>query len=215
MAVLTEDQRRKWDESNDDLFYAEPRFVQHLDEAFRRRLTQLYRQRIPPCAVVLDLMSSWVSHLPDEISYQTVIGHGLNTAELEANPRLDRHWRQNLNRDQQLPLKDASVDACLIVAGWQYLQQPETIATELWRITRPRGQVIVAFSNRMFFTKAPQIWTDGDDREHLSYVCEVLMAQGWPKPELIAEQTRGEGVMGLLGGHGDPFFAVIATKPLG
>ena len=50
MAVLTEDQRRKWDESNDDLFYAEPRFVQHLDEAFRRRLTQLYRQRIPPAS---------------------------------------------------------------------------------------------------------------------------------------------------------------------
>ena len=45
------------------------------------------------------------------------------------------------------------------MAGWQYLQQPEPIAAELWRITRPRGQVIVAFSNRMFFTKAPQVWT--------------------------------------------------------
>ena len=214
MAVLTEDQRRKWDESNDDLFYAEPRFVQHLDEAFRRRLTQLYRQRIPPCAVVLDLMGSWVSHLPDEINYQTVIGHGLNTAELEANPRLDRHWRQNLNRDQQLPLEDASVDACLIVAGWQYLQQPELIAAELLRITRPRGQVIVAFSNRMFFTKAPQVWTDGDDGDHLRYVAEVLMAPGWPQPEIVAEDTRAEGVMGLFGGKGDPFFAVVAEKPL-
>ena len=75
MAVLTEDHRRKWDESNDDLFYAEPRFVQHLDEAFRRRLTQLYRQRIPPCAVVPVLLSSWVIHLPAEISYHTVICH--------------------------------------------------------------------------------------------------------------------------------------------
>ena len=158
-------------------------------------------------------MSSWVSHLPDEINYQTVIGHGLNTAELEANPRLDRHWRQNLNRDQQLPLEDGSVDACLIVAGWQYLQQPEAVARELWRVLRPDSQLIVAFSNRMFFTKAPQIWADGSDRDHLSYVAEVLMAQGWPQPELIAEDTQASGVMGWIGGKGDPFFAVIATKP--
>ena len=34
----------------------------------------------------------------------------------------------------------------------------------------------------MFFSKAPQIWTDGDDRDHLTYVATVLMAQGWPKP---------------------------------
>ena len=213
MAVLTEDQRRKWDESNDDLFYAEPRFVQHLDEGFRRRLTQLYQQRIPPCAVVLDLMSSWVSHLPEEIDYQKVIGHGLNSAELEANPRLDQHWRQNLNRDQQLPLEDSSVDVCLIVAGWQYLQQPEAVARELWRVLRPDSQLIVAFSNRMFFTKAPQVWADGSDRDHLSYVAEVLMAQGWPQPELIAEDTQASGVMGWIGGKGDPFFAVVATKP--
>ena len=213
--VLDDAQRYKLDGSDDALFYSEPRYVHHLDAGFRSRLTQLYRERIPPCAQVLDLMSSWVSHLPDDVSYDTVVGHGLNPDELAANPRLDRHWVQNLNRDQHLPLNDASFDCTLIVAGWQYLQQPETIAAELWRITRPRGQVIVAFSNRMFFTKAPQIWTDGDDRDPLSYVAKVLMAQGWPKPELVAEQTRGEGVMGLFGGNGDPFFAVIATKPLG
>jgi hypothetical protein len=86
--VLNEAERRKLDGSDDALFYAEPRFVQHLDGAFRRRLTALYRERIPPCAVVLDLMSSWVSHLPEEIRYEQVIGHGLNGAELAANPRL-------------------------------------------------------------------------------------------------------------------------------
>ena len=213
--VLEESQRYKLDGSDDALFYSEPRFVHHLDAGFRARLTQLYRERIPPCAEVLDLMSSWVSHLPEDITYDTVVGHGLNDEELAANPRLDRHWVQNLNRDQVLPLENDSIDCTLIVAGWQYLQQPEAIAAELLRITRPRGQVIVAFSNRMFFTKAPQVWTDGDDRDHLTYVASVLMAQGWPKPEIVAEQTRGEGVMGLLGGKGDPFFAVVATKPLG
>ena len=211
--VLTESQRRKWDSSDDAMFYAQPRFVHHLDAAFRQRLTQLYRERIPAGAVVLDLMSSWVSHLPDDVAYASVIGHGLNARELGANPRLERSWVQNLNRDQQLPLESSSVDATLIVAGWQYLQQPEAVAAELLRVTRPGGQLIVAFSNRMFFTKAPQIWADGSDRDHLAYVAEVLIAQGWPSPTVIAEQTRAPGLPGLIGAKGDPFFAVIASRP--
>ena len=212
--VLSDNERYKLDGSDDALFYSDPRFVQHLDEAFRDRLTRLYRERIPSCAVVLDLMSSWVSHLPDDQHYEQVIGHGLNAQELQANPRLDRHWVQNLNTNQTLPLEDDSVDYTLIVAGWQYLQQPEAVAAELLRITRPKGQVICAFSNRMFFTKAPQIWTDGDDGDHLRYVAEVLMAQGWSQPDLIAEQTQQPGPLGWIGGKGDPFFAVIAAKPL-
>ncbi len=212
--VLADQQRFKLDRSDDALFYAEPRFVHHLDGAFRARLTALYREHIPPCAVVLDLMSSWVSHLPENVSYERVIGHGLNEQELAANPRLDQHWIQNLNGEQKLPLADASVDATLIVAGWQYLQQPETIAAELLRITRPGGQLIIAFSNRMFVQKAPQIWTDGSDRDHLDYVARVLEAQGWPRPEILAETTKAEGPLGWLGGQGDPFFAVIASRPL-
>jgi SAM-dependent methyltransferase len=212
--VLSDDQRRKWDASDDALFYAEPRFVQHLDGAFRERLTALYRERIPAGAKVLDLMGSWVSHLPEEVTYGAVIGHGLNGQELAANPRYTRSWIQNLNASQQLPLENVSIDATLIVAGWQYLQFPEAVAAELLRITRPGGQVIVAFSNRMFFTKAPQVWADGSDRDHLRYVAEVLIAQGWPQPQCLAETTRAQGLKGWIGGHGDPFFAVIATRPI-
>ena len=211
--VLTEADRRKIDRSDDALFYAEPRFVQHLGGGFRARLTELYRQRLPAGAQLLDLMTSWVSHLPEEIGYASVIGHGLNAAELQANPRLDRFWVQNLNRDQTLPLEAASVDGVLITAGWQYLQQPEAIAAELLRILRPGGQLIVAFSNRMFAQKAPQIWLDGSDQDHLRVVARILVAQGWPQPELLAEPTRPPGPLGWLGGQGDPFFAVIASKP--
>ena len=143
-----------------------------------------------------------------------MIGHGLNAEELKANPRLDRHWVQNLNVDQQLPLANESVDVALIVAGWQYLQQPEAVAAELLRVVRPRGEVIVAFSNRMFFQKAPQIWTDGGDRDHLAYVAQVLMAQGWGRPELVAEETAAPGALGWLGHKGDPFLAVIAAKQI-
>lgn len=211
--VLSAQDRWKQDRSDDGLFYAEPRFVHHLDGAFRSRLTALYQERIPPGAVVLDLMSSWVSHLPETLSAVEVIGHGLNARELEANPRLSRHWVQNLNVDQRLPLESGSVDAALIVAGWQYLQQPEQVAAELLRVVRAGGQLIVSFSNRMFAQKATRIWTDGDDRDHLEIVARVLVAQGWPMPKLIAEATRAAGPLGWLGGKGDPFFAVIAEKP--
>ena len=211
--LLTSDERRKLDESDDALFYAEPRFVQHLDGGFRARLTALYRERIPAGAVVLDLMSSWVSHLPDDVSYAEVIGHGLNARELQANPRLDRFWVQNLNTNQTLPLDDQSVDAALIVAGWQYLQQPEAIATDLRRLIRPGGQLIVSFSNRLFAQKAPRIWLHGSDRERITSVATVLMAQGWPQPRILAEATRAEGPLGWIGGNGDPFFAVIASQP--
>lgn len=57
------------------------------------------------------------------------------------------------------------------------------------------------------------IWTDSSDRDHLTTVAKVLMAQGWPKSELIAETTQATGPAGLFGAKGDPFFAVIATKP--
>lgn len=210
--VLSGEERWKLDRSDDAQFYVEPRFVQHLDGAFRARLRTLYAERIPPGAVVLDLMSSWVSHLPDTVAYAAVIGHGLNARELEANPRLTRHWRQNLNRDQQLPLETASIDAALIVAGWQYLEYPEAVAAELLRVVRPGGQLIVAFSNRMFAQKAPRFWTEASDQGRLALVARVLEAQGWPPPLRIAEPTRAEGPLGWLGGQGDPFFAVVAQS---
>ncbi len=212
--VLSGADRRKLDGADDALFYAVPRFVQHLDGGFRARLTDLYRQRLPEGAQLLDLMTSWVSHLPEEIPYPSVIGHGLNAEELQANGRLHRFWVQNFNRDQTLPLEAASVDAVLITAGWQYLQQPEAIAAEVLRILRPGGQLIVAFSNRMFSQKAPRLWLEGTDQDHLLMVARVLVAQGWPEPELLAEPTRSPGPLGWLGGQGDPFFAVIATKPI-
>ncbi|WP_255109287.1 class I SAM-dependent methyltransferase [Synechococcus sp. RedBA-s] len=86
-----------------------------------------------------------------------MIGHGLNALEQEANPWLDRHWLQNLNLDQHLPMESGSADAGMIVAGWQYQQQPEEVAAELLRVLRPGGQLIVAFSNRMLFQKAPAL----------------------------------------------------------
>ncbi|MEB3301789.1 MAG: SAM-dependent methyltransferase, partial [Cyanobacteriota bacterium] len=47
----------------------------------------------------------------------------------------------------------------------------------------------------------------------LAYVAQVLLAQGWGRPELIAENTRAAGPLGWIGATGDPFFAVVAERP--
>src|SRR6185312_13967327 len=93
---------RKMDGDDDAAFYVAPRFVTHIDDAAIAALTQFYRERLPDDGRILDLMSSWVSHLPPEMTYAEVIGHGMNAEELAANPRLARFFVQNLNRDPKL-----------------------------------------------------------------------------------------------------------------
>ncbi len=210
--VLREEQRLKQDNSDDSIFYAEPRFVNHLDEAFRNRLTKLYEEKINKNAVVLDLMSSWISHLPEKIKYKRVIGHGLNLLELERNKRLDSFWIQDFNVDQEIPLDDSSVDVCLMVAAWQYLQYPEKLVYNLKRIIKPKGKIIISFSNRAFWTKAPRIWTEGTDMDHINYIKNVLIAQGWADLEYISEPTKNNRLMSLISINGDPFFSVLGSN---
>ena len=95
--------RTKTDISDDEIFYQQPRFVHHLSASFRNRLTSLYSEYLLNHHIILDLMSSWVSHLPSNISYKKVIGHGMNEAELSSNERLDRFFVQNLNKKQNMP----------------------------------------------------------------------------------------------------------------
>ncbi len=128
--------RNKSDISDDEIFYQQPRFVHHLSDSFRNRLTSLYSEYLLNHHIILDLMSSWVSHLPSNINYKKVIGHGMNEAELSSNERLDRFFVQNLNKKQNMPIEDSSVDVGLIVAGWQYLQYPEKVSLELSRVIK-------------------------------------------------------------------------------
>ena len=119
----------KEDPGDDADFYAEARLTTHIDDAAIAALTGCYREVLPAGGVVLDLMSSWVSHLPDEVDYAEVIGHGMNAEELAANPRFSRWFIQDFNQEPILPLADDSIDAAAICVGVQYLQRPvEVIA---------------------------------------------------------------------------------------
>ena len=105
---------RREDEAPDAHFYSEARLVTHIDEAAIAAVTQLYREYLPEDAAVLDLMSSWVSHLPAEVAHSRVVGLGMNHTELAANPRLDGFVVHDLNRDPRLPFADAEFDAAAI-----------------------------------------------------------------------------------------------------
>src|SRR5437764_8279378 len=160
----------KIDSEEDELFYEPPRLVVHIDDGAIAALTELYRAVLPAGGVLLDLMSSWVSHLPPEIDYAEVIGHGMNAEELAANPRLARWFVQNLNRDVKLPLADASVDAAMVCVSIQYLQQPVAVMREVARVLRPGGPLGISFSNRCFWTKAVAIWLARDVSVHARLV---------------------------------------------
>ena len=211
MEVLSNYQRKKIDESNDEEFYSDPKFVYHLDSNFRQYLSNIYRNEIADNSTVLDLMSSWDSYLPEDKKYKKVIGHGLNKQELEKNKIFDTYWIQNFNLSQKLPLDSESVDYCLMVAAWQYLQYPENLTQEIERILSKKGKFLISFSNRAFWHKAPNIWTTSTEEERVKYVRKVLISNGFSEPQIIKKFNQtGLNILNFL--SKDPFYCLIATK---
>ena len=204
--------RYKIDNNDDKIFYHQPRFVHHLSFSFRARLTELYSNYLCNHHIILDLMSSWVSHLPSNKKFKKVIGHGMNESELKSNNRLDSYWIQDLNKNQRMPIEDSTVDIGLIVAGWQYLQYPEKVSSELSRIIKRDSFLIISFTNRAFWTKSPHIWTNSSELERIEYVKSVLSDNGWIVEEIFNEKTYDNKLFGFYSAQGDPFFSVIVRN---
>jgi SAM-dependent methyltransferase len=194
----------KQDASDDRLFYRPARLVQHLDDGARAALTKRYGAVLAPGADVLDLMSSWVSHLPDVPHLGRVAGHGMNAEELRANPRLTEWWVQDLNADAVLPPEDASFDVVLCCVGVQYLQHPVAVFSEVRRVLRPGGRAVVSFSNRCFPTKAVAAWLALDMAGRAGLVTAYLRAAGMAelRVEVLAD-----------GAASDPLVAVEGSAP--
>jgi SAM-dependent methyltransferase len=195
----------KDDTAPDPLFYEQPRFVTHIDDRAIAAVTALYREIFPTGSTVLDLMGSWVSHLPPEIAYADVIGHGMNEAELEANPRYTRWFVQDLNADATLPLADAGIDAAAICVSVQYLQHPVAVFRELKRVLKPGGALAITFSNRCFPTKAVAIWLGLPMGQHPGLVSLYLERAGFASVE--------PRVLIPPGLDQDPLWAVIGRAP--
>ena len=115
------------DETDDALFYQIPRLVTHIDEPACQALGDFYRATLPAGGDIIDLMSSCVSHIPEDVLYRSVTGLGMNVDELDANQRLTRRFVHDLNRTPDLPFEDASFDGCAIAVSVQYLVRPITV----------------------------------------------------------------------------------------
>ena len=191
------------DESDDGLFYSTPRLVHHIDEGAQAAVTALYRECVPDGADVLDLMSSWVSHLPPEVELGRVAGLGMNAEELAANPRLTEYETQNLNTDPTLPYGDGAFDAALCCVSVQYLTRPAEVFAEVGRVLRPDAPFVVTFSNRCFPTKAVAAWRALDDDGHAALVAEYARQSGAFGPaEVTAHRPPG----------GDPLTGVVVRR---
>ena len=203
MPDLPDEAFQRTDSTPDEHFYQYPRFVAHIDDSAITEVTELYREHIPANSTVLDLMSSWISHLPEEVGYHEVHGLGMNREELAANRQLN-HWVvQNLNENPVLPYDDNYFDAVTICVSVDYLTQPINVFKEIYRVLKPGGVLIITFSNRCFPTKAIALWLRLDPRGQIALVQEYFNQSGsWTNMEALDRSKPGT----------DPLYAVIGKK---
>ncbi len=190
------------DESDDGLFYGVPRLVQHIDDTTIAALTRYYADAIAPGARVLDLMSSWVSHLPQNLELEVVAGLGMNEAELRANPRLSEFVVHDLNRAPGMPFAEARFDVATIAVSVQYLVHPVEVFRDIARVLVPGGRLIVAMSHRCFPTKAIRAFHELGAGDRVRLVASYFhLAGGFEDAEFIDRSPD----------RGDPLWIVTGT----
>jgi SAM-dependent methyltransferase len=191
------------DESPDAEFYVTPRKVVHIDEGAIAALRRLYEEVLPAGGRLLDLLSSWRSHVPDRFDAE-VVGLGLNAEEMGDNPHLSHYVLHDVNRETRLPFEDAEFHGAMCAVSIQYVTRPVQFFQEVRRVLRPGAPFVVAFSNRCFPTKAVALWLNTTDAHHVEMVQAYFEAAGgWTKP--VAENRSP-------GPDGDPLYAVWARR---
>lgn len=203
------------DESPDGLFYRTPRFVEHIDSSAVASLTDFHASLIRDIAAaqsgapvrVLDLCSSWTSHIPPSSTrlIGEAVGLGMNKEELDGNPMLTRRVVQDLNENPHLPFENGQFDLVLLQLSIDYLTRPVDVLVEVGRVLRPSGKVAITFSNRLFLTKTVGYWSGKPDIEHVEAVGDALRATNGifeMPPEGLDLHPKGR----------DPLFAVLATS---
>ncbi len=187
---FSDDAFRRDDERPDSRFYREPRYVQHIDGTAIEMVKSTYGRFLMNDMRVLDLMSSWQSHLPENLRFKCLAGLGLNEHELSKNSRLTESVVQDLNVDSRLPFASNSFDAVVCTVSVEYLIDPLTVFEEVSRVLRPDGYFIVTFSNRWFPTKAIKIWQELHEFERMGLVQEYFLRAGGFK-DLHTYSIRG------------------------
>ena len=189
------------DESPDAHFYQLPRLVAHIDDATIAALTTFYGEFLPPGCRVLDLMSSWISHLPNE-RYAHVAGLGMNAEELAANPRLAARIVHDLNAEPRMPFEDDAFDRAVVAVSVQYLVRPVEVFADLRRVLAPNGRVAVAMSHRCFPTKAILAFRALPPQDRIRVVGAYLQAAGFVEIDVVDRSPP----------NADPLWIVVGTK---
>jgi SAM-dependent methyltransferase len=192
------------DSESDDVFYEQARIVAHIDDATMDAITDFYREFIPAGASVLDLMSSWLSHLPNDLVLRRVAGLGMNAEELSANPQLTEWCVHNLNESPQLPFNDGSFDRALIVVSIQYLTQPVEVLQSVLSSLKPGGAIAIAMSHRLFPTKAIAAFQGMERDDKMKLVGYCLQQAGFGDITFHDRSPLGA----------DPMWIMTATKPM-
>lgn len=169
---------------------------------------------------MLDLCSSWTSHLPDGLKGRlaSCVGYGLNGKEMEANSHLTRFWVRDLNvraspgemaqETEGRLLKevtDGTVDVAICNVSVDYLVEPLKVLEEVKRCLKTGGTAHMAFSNRCFPTKVIGKWLRMKDEERRWWVGSYFWAVGGFEDveEVILKDGRD---------WNDPLFVVKARK---
>ncbi|KAE8449663.1 hypothetical protein EG329_007993 [Mollisiaceae sp. DMI_Dod_QoI] len=204
---------RRQDEGSDSQWYSQPRFVQHIDDGAIATLKSYYGSIIKPSHSVLDICSSWVSHLPDGMKPQSMVGIGMNKEELARNGHLTKFFVKDLNMSPSLQeVSNESIDVVICNVSVDYLTQPISIFKEMHRVLKTDGTAHMAFSNRCFPTKVIGKWTGMSDGERRKWVGGYFWASGGWKD--VEEVILKEGKSAFWGGE-DPLFVVRARKAVG
>ena len=203
----------KLDSKPDSIFYADPRFVEHVDDNAVKSLTEyISNEAIQEGDTVLDLCSSWTSHYVSDNNkkVERFSGLGMNAKELEANKILSDWVVQDLNIDPNVSYGDNTFDAIVCQLSIDYLTRPLDVMKEAGRILKPGGKIHILFSNRLFLQKAVGLWTGADDLDHVFYVASYLHFSGGDFQNIAAKdlskRNRGKQIVG------DPLYVVTAIK---
>lgn len=194
------------DDSPDAWFYVQPRLVTHIDEHAIEAARRLYAELLPERGAILDLMSSWKSHMPPELEWKRLSGLGMNEEELRANDQLTEYLVHDLNKKPAMPFGDDEFDGAVVTVSVQYMTRPVEIFREVGRVLKPGAPFIVTYSNRLFSTKAVRIWTSLDDRERATLIAAYFKHAGNFDDAQSADRSINSGA------PNDPLYAVWARK---
>jgi len=209
---ITEDAFVRKDSQCDSQFYRQPRLVAHLDKTALGQFSNFYRRFVRPGMKILDLMSSYKSHIPEDIGDLHITGLGMNQEEMLQNKQLRQHVVCDLNQSAQLPLAVHDFDLAVCTVSVEYLINPINVFQQVARALKPGAPFVVTFSERWFPPKVIQLWTQLHPFERMGLVLDYFR-QSSAFNHLATESLRGlprpkDDKYTAMMPYSDPLYAV-------